>query len=249
MSIFHAELKYYLRSPIIWFIAAISAFLSAWSFLMGIELFTAMQVKFAGMTDAPTIVEGIIFPIISAQAKLFLLVVPIIAGLSFSRLSNNNGWSMVNVYALSELSFINQKYLACFLVTLLFIIPTFFAVILLSFMTKISLLPVFFGMSGLFLLLLWTLGLCMYISSLVSNSGFAILLCLVVLLMLWVLYYSGVDSQWGKNWIQVVSPNYHFRRFFSSYLPYSSILYFVAGIFFSLWAIKTRVIHKRYLLT
>lgn len=249
MTVFQAELKYYLRSPIIWLIAAISAFLSAWSFLLAIELFTSMQVKFAGMTDAPTLVQGIIFPVLAAQAKLMLIIVPIIAGLSFSRLQNYNGWTMVNVYAFSELHFIKQKYLALLLIALIFIAPMSLAILILSFMTEISLMPVLYGLIGLLLLLMWMLALCMYISSLISNSGFAILMCLFVLLMLWVFSISVVDSHWGKNWIQVISPNYHFSNFLSSYLSFSSILYFGAGIFFSLWATKIRIIHKRYLLS
>lgn len=249
MTLFKAELKYYLRSPIIWIIVSLSAFVSAWSFLLAMDLFTAMQVKFAGMTDAPTILEGIIFPVISAQAKLLILLVPIIAGLSFSRLHTNNGWSLVNAYALSELNFIKHKYLAVLLVSVIFIAPSFMAVFILAFITHISLWPILFAMIGLLLLLMWMLALCMYISSLVANSGFSILLCLVVLMMLWVVSFSGLDASWGKNWIQVISPQYHFQRFLTPYLPFSSILYFIAGVIFYCWAIKIRLIHKRYVLS
>jgi len=249
VTVFQAELKYYLRSPIIWIIVALSAFVSAWSFLLAIDLFTVMQVKFAAMTDAPTIVQGVIFPVISAQAKLLILIVPIIAGLSFARLQTNNGWSMVNAYAFSELHFIKQKYLAVLLVSIIFIVPSFIAVLILAFMAHISFVPIIYAMIGLLLLLMWMLGLSMYISSLVSNSGFAILLCLVILLMLWVLSFSGLDAEWGKNWIQVFSPHYHYQQFLTSYLPFSSIFYFIAGVVFCIWAIKIRLIHKRYVLS
>lgn len=249
MTIFQAELTYYFRSPIIWIIAALSAFISAWSMLMAIDIFVSMQVKFASMTDAPTILQGVIFPVVSAQAKLLLLIVPIIAGLSFSRLHNNNGWSLINMYALSEIQLILQKYLAVLLVCFVFIFPTFISVIILVFMTNISLFPIFCAFIGLLLMLFWMLGLCLYISSLVSNSGFAILLSIVTLFILWMLSFSGLDIQWGKNWIQVFSPHYHYRQFLSTYLSVSSLYFFIVGVLFWVWAIKIRLIHMRYRLT
>lgn len=246
MSIFKAELKYYFRSPIIWLILALSAFVSAWSFLLSIDIFTAMQVKFSGMTDAPTTVQGIINPVISAQAKLLILVVSIIAGLSFSRLHHNNGWSLVNSYVDTELHFIAQKYLASLLVSLMFVVPSLLAIITLSIIINISFLPIIYAILGLLLLLMWMMALGMFLSSLVNNSGFAILLCLVVLLILWVISASSLDTSWGKNWIQVFSPQYHFQQFLTPYLSFSSLFYFIADILFLILAINYRLKHKRY---
>jgi len=249
MNIFQAEIKYYLRSPLIWVVVALSSFISAWSFLLAIDIFTTMQVKFAGMTDAPTIVQGIIIPVISAQSKLLLLIAPIIAGLSFARLSSNNGWTLINANLSSEFSYVKQKYTAIFSLSLIFLIPSLVGIILLVIMAKISIYQLSFAFLGLLLLMMWMLSLCMYISSLINNSGFAILMCLVILLVLWVLSFSGIDATWGKNWIQVFSPQYHFQKFLTPYVPYSSFVYFIAGTVFSLWATKIRLIHKRYVLS
>ncbi len=237
---------YYLRSPIIWLVLAMSAFVSAWTFLLLIDLFTAMQVKFNGMTDAPTTVQGIIYPVISAQAKLLILVVSIIAGLSFSRLHNNNGWTLVNSYAGSDLNFVLQKYMAGLLVSLVFVLPALLSIIALSFMTSMSVLPIVYAILGLLLLLMWMMALGMFISSLVNNSGFAILLCMVVLLILWVISYSSLDMTWGKNWIQVFSPQYHFQQFLTPYLSISTLFYFIADILILIMAINFRIKHRRY---
>ena len=249
MTTFQAELKYYLRSPIIWLIMALSAFVTAWSFLLSVELFTSMQVKFAEMSDAPTILQGIIYPVISAQAKLAILIVAIVAGLSFSRLSINNGWSLIKGQHQTEWHIIKQKYLAILLVALIFTIPAIIAIFSLLIIAGLKLMPVIMAICGLILLLMWMLALAMYISSLVTNTGFAILLCIVILLMFWLLSQSSVGAEWGKNWLQVLSPQYHFQQFLSAYLSLASLFYFIVGITICLLATRIRLIHKRYLLS
>ncbi|VAW33584.1 hypothetical protein MNBD_GAMMA01-471 [hydrothermal vent metagenome] len=248
MSIFQAELKYFLRSPIIWLIMAISAFISAWSFLLSIELFTVMQVKFASMSDAPTIMQGIIYPVIAAQAKLLILIVAIVAGLSFARLSHNNGWILIQTYRQSELHLIRQKYLAILLICLIFVIPSTLAIVSLAIIANLNIMPVIIAVCGLILLLMWMLALAMYISSLLTNTGFAILLCIVVLLTFWLLAQSSLDVVWGKNWLQALSPQYHFQQFLSSHVSVASLFYFVFGTIILLLAVRIRLIHTRYLL-
>ncbi len=248
MNLFKAELIYFLRSPVIWIIMALTSFISAWLFLLSLELFSTVQVKFAQMSDAPTVLQGVIFPVISAQAKILIVIVAIIAGLSFSRLSGNNGWMIIKIQQKSEWFVIRSKYMAMLLIAMLFLLPSLFAIISLMMMTELPIVPIIMAYIGLIMLLMWMLALGMYISSLVNNVGFSILLCLVSLAILWLLSYSGLDAQWGKNWLQVFSPRYHFNQFLSDYLSVASIVFFVLGTMVMLYAIKIRLIHKRYML-
>jgi ABC-type transport system involved in multi-copper enzyme maturation permease subunit len=248
MTLRQAELKYYLRSPIIWLILAFTAFISAWSFLLSIDVFTTLQVKFAGMSDAPTITQGIIIPMLLAQSKLLIIVVAIIAGLSFARLSDNNSWFLLTSSQLSEWDIIYHKYSALLIIVLIFILPTLLALGCLSFITGVQFAPLALAILGLLLLLMWMSALTMLISSFVNNSGFSILLCLFVLLFLWVLSQSAVEFEWGKNWLQALTPFYHFNKFSSDYISFSSLFYFVIGTGINLWLIKIRLIQKRYVL-
>ncbi len=248
MTLYQAELKYYLRSPVIWLIVAVSAFISAWSFLLAIELFTTLQVKFAGMSDAPTIIQGIVFPLLSAQSKILIIIVAIIAGLSFSRLSHNQSWSLITSAQMPGWKIIQHKYLAVLFVCLIFILPAIVALLSLMFITGLQILPVFIALVGLLLLLLWMLALGLLLSSLVNNTGFAILLCIVSFMLLLLLSQSTIDAQWGKNWIQVFTPYYHFKQFTTDYIPLASIFYFVMGTVLFLWMTKIRLIQKRHCL-
>jgi ABC-type transport system involved in multi-copper enzyme maturation permease subunit len=227
---------------------ALTAFVSAWSFLLTLEIFTSLQVKFAGMSDAPTIIQGIVYPVIAAQAKLSILIVSIIAGLSFSRLNNNNGWFLINSQQLSEWNVITQKFLAILLISLMFMLPSMLAILVLTIMAELNTLPFVLASCGLLLLLIWMLALSMYVSSLVNNTGFAMLLSIVILLMLWLLAQSSVGAEWGKNWLQALSPQYHFQQFSSVYLSSASLLYFLVGTVLALWATQIRLIHRRRLL-
>lgn len=246
MTLFKAELKHYLRSPIIYLIMALIAFVSAWSFLLSIELFSLMQIKFAGMSDAPTILQGIIYPVISANAKILVIIISIIGGLSFSRLLNNNAWSLVLNAQYSDNKIILQKYLAVLLVVFVFVSPALLAVCALTLLANVHLLPVLMALIGFLLLLMWMLAIAMFVSSLVDNTGFAILLCIVLFMLLWVFSQASLGEDWGKNWVQVISPFYHFQRFSSNTIVYASLFYFVVGTILALLATKARLMHKRY---
>jgi ABC-type transport system involved in multi-copper enzyme maturation permease subunit len=245
MTLYQAELKYYLRSAIIWVIMALVAFFSAWSFLFSIELFSTLQVKFSSMADAPTIIQGIVIPVIAAQAKILIILVSIIAGLSFSRLAHNQNWSLLSSFQLSEWQIIGQKWLAVITVLALFLLPALLAIMSLVWMAHLPLLPIVMAYLGLLLLLIWMVSLALLLSSWVNNTGFAILLCLMVFASLLLLSQSTTHSVWGKNWIQVFSPYYHFQQFFADYLPMSSLFYFVSGALISLFALRIRLLQKR----
>lgn len=246
MNVFQAELKYFLRSPLIWLVLAVSAFISAWSFLLTLDLFTSLQVKFATMSDAPNITQGIVFPLLTAQSKILMLVIAIVGGLSFARLADANGWSLLISAQCSDMKIIMHKYLALLVVMFIFVVPLLLAIISLVLLSDIELWPVLLAMAGLFLLLMWMGAISMLLSSFVNNSGFAILLNLVFFMLLWLFSQSANDGSYGKNWIEVLSPYYHFVQFQSSYISLASLLYFVAGTVFILGFVRIRLVHKRY---
>jgi ABC-type transport system involved in multi-copper enzyme maturation permease subunit len=245
VNLFQAELKYFLRSPMIWLVAALFAFMTAWSFLLLLDLFNQNQVKFAGMSDAPNLYEGIVFPAFQTQAKLMMVVAAILGGLSFSRLYQNNAWSFIQQSQISTHRMILNKMAALVLVSVIFIFPLLVASLLLIGFNDLNLFPFIIISCGFMLLTFWMLAVSMFISSLSHNSGFAILLSLVFLILLWILSQSNLDASWGKNWIVSFSPQYHFNQFFASYLSYASVFYFIFSSIILLWLCQIRVIQKR----
>ncbi|MCB1586650.1 MAG: hypothetical protein KDI52_10230 [Xanthomonadales bacterium] len=248
MSLYQLELRHFFRSPLIWIIMSISAFIGAWTFLMAIELFSVIQVKFAGMSDAPTIVQAVVFPVISSQAKISMIIVAIISGLSFARLQQQNGWFLIFSIAKSEWNLTLQKYLGGIVIVLLFLLPAFIAMLALIILADLQMKLVITALLGLILFVCWLSALGVMISSWVNNSGFAILLNILVFFGLWGMSLSVLDASWGKNWLQSFSPNYHLQNFMSEVLPYSSIIYFLSGIVIFLIAASIRINHRRYLL-
>lgn len=246
MSLLKLEITYFLRSPVIWIIVALMAFITAWSFLLAVELFTSMQVQFAGMSDAPTIMQGIVFPVIFAQAKLSILIVSIVAGLSFSRLHNDNGWFLILSSPQSGFSTVIQKYFAILTIIGVFLIPFVSAMCFMYMLSDISSYQLFVAFSGLILLNLWMSAFAILISAFINNSGFSILLNMVLLFGMWGMSASVLDDSWGKNWLQTLSPQYHFKQFLAENLSLSSVYFFVSGIVILLWLTSLRLHNKRY---
>jgi hypothetical protein len=115
-----------------------------------------------------------------------------------------------------------------------------------QFISGIETIPTLIAILGLMLLLMWMLAVSMYVSILVDNSGFAIMLSLLIFLLLWFLSQSTTADEWGKNWIQVFTPHYQYKQFVGDYYSAASLFYFVSGILLSLYACKIRLFHKRY---
>ncbi|MCB1594953.1 MAG: hypothetical protein KDI76_08555, partial [Xanthomonadales bacterium] len=155
MSLYQLELRHFFRSPLIWIIMSISAFIGAWTFLMAIELFSVIQVKFAGMSDAPTIVQAVVFPVISSQAKISMIIVAIISGLSFARLQQQNGWFLIFSIAKSEWNLTLQKYLGGIVIVLLFLLPAFIAMLALIILADLQMKLVITALLGLILFVCW----------------------------------------------------------------------------------------------
>lgn len=248
MNLYQSELKYFLRSPIIWLILCLTAFISAWSFLLSIELFTTLQVKFAGMSDAPTITQGILTPFISSQAKILIFITAIIGGLSFARLSQHNGWSLLHLSHNTEFEIVRHKYSSLLSICGLFVLPSVAAVVGLTVISGSPFIPMLVMLVGLLLLIMWMVALTMMVSSFVNNSGFSILLSLIVLMALLTISQSSLGAEWGKNWLQISSPFYHFFQFSQNAIPLASVCYFVFGVFIFLWVVKVRIVHKRLVL-
>ncbi len=249
MNLFKAELSFYLRSPVIWIIMALVALFSAWSMLMSVEVFTGVQVKFANMADAPSITQGVFYPIISSQVLVMVFVVAIVGGLSFSRLSQNNAWVLLIGSQKSDWINVLHKYSALITVVLLFLLPGLLAICTLLLMTEVPLIPIIIALFGLLLLMMWMLALSLFISSLVNNTGFAILLNLLILSVLFYFSQSVLGDQWGKSWLQSLSGFSHFSLFLSPTIGLSSLLYFIFGTLVFLMAATARISHKRYQLS
>lgn len=230
----------------IWVVMAVFAFVSAWFFLMSTELFMTIQTRFAGMSDAPTVMSGIVFPMITMQAKLSVFIVSIISGLSFSRLQHENGWFLILSNPQSEILTVGQKYIAGLFVSILFQMPLIFALGFLGFQSTLPFLPLSIALAGLFFLIAWMAAFALFISTWVNNSGFSILLNIIGLLALWSLSNSVLDSSWGKNWMGLLSPQYHFRQYLTDKLALESIYYFLMGTAVLLFAASVRLQHRRY---
>ena len=200
------------------------------------------------MSDAPTITQEILTPYLSSQAKILVFITSIIGGLSFSRLNHNNGWELLHGAQRSAFKLMVQKYLALVVVCLLFITPALLATVSLIIVSLNPWLQVVILMLGLVLLMLWMLALTMMLSSFVKNSGFAILLSLIVLMTLLLITQSSLGDEWGKNWLQLFSPFFHFIQLSKNRIPITSIYYFLFGIIMFLWIAKIRIVHKRHTL-
>lgn len=245
MNHFQAEKVYFFRKPLIFVIFALLSLTFSWGFLSLIDVFQANQIKFSGMTDAPSVLEAVVFQALQWQVKLLLVLCSIIGGLTYARWNQNNLHSFYLQSSQSTPHWVLSKFAFAIFLMLIFSLPSLLQIFYVYVKAEQFSIRIVSALCGWLLVLAWMIAFTQFISSLLKNSAFAILLNIVVLGFSWFIGFSLTDNSWGKNWIQVLSPSYQFQQFLTVQISLASVVYFLFGIGILLLATTLVLKHRR----
>lgn len=240
---YQKELKYLWGRPRLWLILSVLAFVVSWLFLHMLDRYMALQPELLKLSAPPDVTTALLQPLSQTLIKVMLLVVAVTAGnaiaqerqegtLNYVLRANHNRLSRLPIVA----KFISHLWLIVFPLLLLALVAG-----LLSMAAEVDWLLVFSMMLAMVLCCVWLIALALWLSSLSNQSGFAVLMTLVVFIALWVMGGQSVLDEYGINWLNVILPKQHVNWLSQGQINLSSIIYFIGGTGFFLWQAQQQI--------
>lgn len=188
------ELKGLFLSPLAWTVLTVVQVILAFLFLSHIEGYLLLQPQLAALSHAPGVTELVVGKLFASAAIVLLLVTPLLTMRLISDERRNRTLSLLFSAPLSMTEIILGKYLAimAFLGVLLLLI----ALMPVSLLMVVSLDGgmVVSGLLGLTLLLAAFVAVGLFISTMTQYPGVAAISTFGVLLLFWLLDWSGKED-------------------------------------------------------
>jgi len=197
LTIARHELRRLFLSPLAWTILAVVQLILAWMFLSHVDYYLGIQSRLVGMDDAPGVTEAVVAPLFGNSAIVLLLVAPLVSMRVFTEERRNKTLALLVSAPLSMTEIVLGKYLAllAFLLTQLALTACMPLSLLagggLDFGTLGS------GLLGLTLLLAGFAAVGVFMSTLTQHQTVAAVSTFGVLLLFWILDWSGAGSSGG----------------------------------------------------
>ncbi len=203
------ELKTLFISPVAWSILAVVQVVLAFMFLAHIEEYLLLQPQLLTIDNAPGVTELVAGRLFGSAAIVLLLVVPLITMRLISDERRNRTLSLLFSAPISMTEIVLGKFLGClsFLGVLLLMITLM--PLSLFFVASLDIGIILSGLLGLMLLLAGFAAVGLFMSTLTQYPAVAAVSTFGVLLLFWLLDWSGDDN----NWLSQLSLMNHYEPF------------------------------------
>jgi gliding motility-associated transport system permease protein len=221
------ELRSMFLSPLAWAILAIISALSAYFFLLYVDLYLQLQPRLAAAPNGPGITEIIVVPLFSTVATVLLLVTPLLTMRLISEERRSQTLSLLISAPVSMSEIILGKFLGVFAFVLLMLAVV--AVMPLSLLAggEIDMGLWASGLLGLVLLLASFCSIGLYISTLTTQPTVAAVATFGVLLLLWVLNLAGSTGNAGGGALNYLSMLSHYQPLLKGIFSSTDIVYYL----------------------
>lgn len=221
------ELRSLFLSPLAWTILAVVQGLSAWFFLLYVDLFLQLQAQLAALPEGPGLTSIVVAPLYSSMAIVLLLIVPLLTMRLVSEERRAQTLSLLLSAPLSMTEIVLGKFLGIFTFVLLMI-------------ALIALMPLSLYAGGTLDLGLWAAGLfglvlliasfCsvgLLISTLTANPAVAAIATFGLLLMLWIVDLAGAARGTGDSVLAYLSMLRHYQTLLQGIFRSTDVIYYL----------------------
>lgn len=224
------ELKGLFLSPMAWSILAVVEFILAYLFLAQIDTYMQYAPQLAGMEAAPGVTDVVIAPLFGNAAVILLLVAPLITMRVLSEEKRNRTLTLLMSAPVSMTEIVLGKYLG---------VLGFFAVLLglLALMalslfagTHVDVGVLLSGLLGLGLLVSAFAAAGLYMSSLTEQPTIAAVSSFGLLLLLWIINWSGGSGEQVSGVLSYLSLVQHYESLLRGLFNSSDIAYYLLFI-------------------
>ena len=221
------ELKNLFLSPLAWAIMAVLQLILAYLFLSQLDTFMLLQPRLAGIEGAPGVTDIVVAPLLQTTGFLLLLVAPAITMRVFSDERRNRTLSLLLSAPVSMTDIVLGKFLG---ITLFFLILlALLAAMPLSLYagTTLDAGKLAAGLLGLVLLLAAIAAIGVFMSSLTEQPVVAAISTLGLLMMLWIIDWSGGSGEDTTDLLPYLSLKTHFESFLKGLFSTADVAYYL----------------------
>lgn len=224
------ELKSLFLSPLAWAILAVVQAILAYLFLVQIETWLVLQPRLAGMAAAPGVTDIIIAPILGNAAVIMLLVAPLITMRILSEEKRGRTLSLLLSAPISMTEIVAGKYLG--VLVFFMILLALFALMPLSLLagTELDLGKLAAGLFGLALLLAAFAAAGLFMSSLTEQPTVAAISTFGLLLLLWIIDWSGRARTEASSLFDYLSMTSHYESLLKGLFNSTDVVYYLLFI-------------------
>jgi ABC-2 type transport system permease protein len=204
LAIAARELRSMFLSPLAWTLLAVVLFILAYLFMAQVDLFLQLQPRLPGMPGAPGLTEIVVAPVLGNAAFVVLLIVPLLTMRLFSDEMRNQTMSLLMSAPVSMTEIVLGKYLG--MLGFIAILVALLALLPLSLLSggTLDMGVVAAALLGLFLLLAAFAAIGLFMSALTAQPAVAAIATFGVLLLLWIIDWSGDGSGGVLGWLSMV---------------------------------------------
>ena len=221
------ELKNLFLSPLAWAIMAVLQLILAYLFLSQLDTFMLLQPRLAGIEGAPGVTDIIVAPLLQTSGFLLLLVAPAITMRVFSDERRNRTLSLLLSAPVSMTDIVLGKFLGVTLFFLLLLALLAAMPLALYAGTTLDAGKLAAGLLGLALLLAAVAAIGVFMSSLTEQPVVAAISTLGLLMMLWIIDWSGDSGEGVTDLLPYLSLKTHFESFLKGLFSTTDVAYYL----------------------
>jgi ABC-2 type transport system permease protein len=221
------EFRNLFMSPLAWAIMAVLQLLTAYLFLTQVDTYMLLQPRLAGVEGAPGVTDIVVAPLLQTIGFLFMLIAPAITMRVFSDEKRNRTLSLLLSAPVSMTDIVLGKFLG---VTLFFLLLlTMLAAMPLSLYAGTSLDggKLIAGLLGLALLVSSFAAIGVFMSSLTEQPVVAAISTFGLLLLLWIVDWSGNTQQQVSGLFNYLSLQSHLTSFLKGLFSTTDVVYYL----------------------
>jgi len=227
LTIASREFRNLFLSPLAWAIMAVLQLIVAYLFLSQVDTYMMLQPRLAGVEGAPGVTDIVVAPVLQTIGFLFMLIAPAITMRVFSDEKRNRTLSLLLTAPVSMSDIVLGKF---------FGIMTFFLVLLLMLAlmplslfagTTLDIGKLAAGLLGLALLLSSFAAIGVFMSSLTEQPVVAAISTFGLLLLLWIIDWSGSSKEQVSGLFSYLSLQTHLTSFLKGLFSTTDVVYYV----------------------
>jgi ABC-2 type transport system permease protein len=227
LTIAMRELKNLFLSPLAWAILAVLQLIMAYLFLSQLDTFMTLQPRLAGIEGAPGVTDIVVAPVMQTVGFLLLFIAPALTMRVFSDEKRNRTLTLLLSAPVSMTEIVLGKFLGMALFFVLLLLMLTAMPLSLYAGTTLDAGKLAAGLLGLALLLSAFAAVGVFMSSLTEQPVIAAISTFGLLLLLWIIDWSGNAREQVTGLFHYLSLQTHLESFLKGIFSTEDLLYYL----------------------